>query len=93
MSPMSSSHVPDDGIALPTYPADAASHVRAVVATLVLPLRLLGFWIGVLTPVAYLPLLGGGLGAGQTLLFFALLCLQALGLVVGRNHARGRTDT
>lgn len=57
---------------------------RAVVA----PIRALAFWTAVLLPLAYLPLLAGGLTGAETSVLAALLVANALALAVGHDHAR-----
>jgi len=57
---------------------------RAVVA----PLRALSFWAAVLLPLAYLPLLSGGVTAGEGSVLLALVAANAAALYLGHGHAR-----
>jgi hypothetical protein len=57
---------------------------RAVVA----PLRALSFWTAVLLPLAYLPLLAGGLTAGEGSVLAALVLANVVALLLGHDHAR-----
>ncbi|SFG77163.1 hypothetical protein SAMN04488063_2887 [Halopelagius inordinatus] len=46
------------------------------------------FWAAVLLPFAYLPLLLGGLGEGEQLVFTAFVAANVFALVVGHDHGR-----
>jgi hypothetical protein len=48
----------------------------------------LTFWAAILLPVTYLPLLFGGLGGSEALLFAGLLACNVFALVAGHNHGR-----
>ncbi|WP_142857185.1 hypothetical protein [Salinigranum halophilum] len=50
--------------------------------------RALAFWLAVVFPVAYLPLLSGGVGPGELLPFIAVLAGNVLALTVGHDYAR-----
>jgi hypothetical protein len=52
------------------------------------PLRALSFWTAVLLPLAYLPLVADGLGAGEPTVLLALVVVNAAALVLGHGHAR-----
>lgn len=47
------------------------------------------FWASVLLPLAYLPLLYGGLGEREFALFLALVALNVVCLVLGQEHRTG----
>lgn len=67
-------------------PVDPAS-VRTVLRQSVLaPLRFLGFWAAVFLPLAYLPLVHGGLDAGETTVLAALAVVNALAVVLGHGY-------
>ncbi|MFA1611387.1 hypothetical protein [Halobellus rubicundus] len=51
-----------------------------------------GFWIAVLLPAAYLPLLAGGLTGSEGALFAGLLAANALALVAGHGHRQPSAD-
>jgi predicted thioesterase len=65
--------------------ADATTLGRRLLAT---PLRFVGFWAAVVMPFLYLPLLLGGLAAGETTVFVGLLLVHVAALVVGHEHGR-----
>lgn len=46
------------------------------------------FWLAVALPLAYLPLLVGGLAGSELVPFGILLAANALSLAVGHDHAR-----
>jgi hypothetical protein len=52
------------------------------------PLQALSFWTAVLLPLAYLPLVADGLGAGEPTVLLALVVVNAAALVLGHGHAR-----
>ncbi|WP_254763156.1 hypothetical protein [Natrinema marinum] len=50
-----------------------------------------GFWLGTLLPVAYLPIIVGGIDSISRLsLFLGLLVVHALALVVGHDYSGSR---
>ncbi|MBV0925811.1 hypothetical protein KTS45_16525 [Halomicroarcula limicola] len=58
--------------------------IRALAAG---PVRFLGFWTAILAPLAYPPLLLGGLdGQTQLLLLAGVFVANVLGLVLGRGY-------
>ena len=53
------------------------------------PARALAFWLAVVLPFAYLPLLVGGIGTEADLLTFAgLVAANAIALLAGHDHRR-----
>jgi hypothetical protein len=44
------------------------------------------FWAAIVLPVTYLPLLAGGLTGGETLLFVALVAINAGAFVLGHDY-------
>jgi len=72
--------------------ADAVRTVPQVLRSLRHPAQFVGFWVAVLMPVCYLPLLLGGLRGAQTRLFGALLVGNAMALVAGHGYGQDRTD-
>lgn len=81
---MSSSSVNDLRAALD----DAGSVVQSS-EILLAPVRRLSFWVAVALPFLYVPMLLIGLGstARQTA-FLALLCCNAVALLLGHSHLR-----
>ncbi|MCO8265379.1 hypothetical protein ACOZ4B_07085 [Haloferax prahovense] len=81
-----------------TVPRERLSQLRDVVTEeqplrlgfelVAAPLRFVGFWAAVALPFLYVPLLFGGLEAGEFTVFGGLLALNALALVLGHNYAR-----
>ncbi|SEO66283.1 hypothetical protein SAMN04487948_10447 [Halogranum amylolyticum] len=55
---------------------------------LVAPLRFVGFWVAVSMPFLYLPLLAGGLDAGEVYVFVGLLLLNLFAFVVGHEYGQ-----
>lgn len=61
--------------------------VRSFAQSLALrPLRFVGFWTGVLAPLAYPLLLYGGLDAQSLLLLVGVVALNVVGLFLGRGY-------
>ena len=50
-------------------------------------IQFLAFWIAVLAPLAYPPLLLGGLDAQTLLLLLGVVAVNVLGLLLGRGYA------
>lgn len=51
-----------------------------------------GFWLGALLPVAYLPVFLSGIDSAETLsIFCGLLAIHALALIVGHDYTGSRT--
>lgn len=70
---------------------DSVHGFRAALRRSVLaPLRFLSFWASILLPLAYLPLLHGGLTGGETTVLGALVAINALALFLGHDHRNGR---
>jgi hypothetical protein len=55
---------------------------------LLIPVRFVAFWLGVVLAFAHLPLLATGVAAEYPVGFLALLCLNVAALVVGRTYNR-----
>ena len=51
------------------------------------PLQFVGFWTGVLAPLAYPLLLYGGLDTQSLLLLIGVVVLNVAGLLLGRGYA------
>lgn len=67
---------------------DAIESLRAGVDRFLVPVRFVGFWLAVVLPLVYLPLLVGGLAAPETTVFVVLLALNILSLFAGHGYAR-----
>lgn len=63
---------------------DAARSLRDAAAD---RFRFAGFWSAVLLPLAYVPMLAGGVAGSQPSLFGALLAAHAVALVAGHDYA------
>jgi hypothetical protein len=50
--------------------------------------RAAAFWLAVALPVAYLPLLAGGVAGNELVPFVALLATNLLALTLGHDYAR-----
>jgi len=89
--PKHMSHVPRSPD-IPDLPVErdtlgrAASRVAEAARTALRNLRVAGFWAAIVLPVTYLPLLAGGLGGTEALVFVALVALNAGAFVVGHDH-------
>ena len=68
--------------------AAAQSLATSATAPAVALVRAAGFWTAVALPALYVPLLYGGLDAGQATAFLALLVAHVAALVVGHGHER-----
>lgn len=66
-------------------PADV---LRSGAETALFPLRFVAFWAAVALPFLYLPLLFGGLEAGQLTAFAGLLGAHLFALVAGHGYGR-----
>lgn len=71
---------------LPSVRDAAVSSIRKTIFT---PIRAIAFWIAVVLPFLYVPLLASGLSSAETMnAFFALLAANALALLIGHPHLR-----
>ena len=70
------------------FGASADADLRSVdlQSLTVRPLRVAAFWLGVITPLAYPPLLLGGLDSQRFLIFVGVVALNVFGLLAGRGH-------
>jgi hypothetical protein len=50
------------------------------------PLQFIAFWLAIVTPLAYPPLLLGGLDSGSFLVFVGVVALNVFGLLAGRGY-------
>ena len=50
------------------------------------PFEFAGFWSAVLLPFVYVPMLVGGVAAGQQTTFIALVALHAVALIAGHGY-------
>jgi uncharacterized RDD family membrane protein YckC len=50
--------------------------------------RAVAFWVAVVLPLAYLPLLADGVGGGELVPFGVLLAANLVALAVGHDYAR-----
>lgn len=68
-------------------PAESAALVRTALRRSVLaPLRFLGFWAAVLLPLAYLPLVHGGLTGGESTVLVTMVAVNVVSLVIGHGY-------
>lgn len=88
---MSNTSSPTGSSPVRNGPADAARGFRAALRRSVLaPLRFLAFWASILLPLAYVPLLHGGLSGSEPTILGALVAVNAAALLVGHDHRSGR---
>jgi len=66
--------------------ADALKFARSAVDTAAKPFEFAGFWSAVLLPMAYVPMLVGGLAGEQRAVFGLLLAAHAVALVAGHGY-------
>ncbi|MFC7129415.1 hypothetical protein [Haloferax chudinovii] len=52
------------------------------------PFETVAFWSAVALPLAYLPVLSGGLSSGELPIFAGLIAFHAVALVLGRDHGQ-----
>lgn len=64
---------------------NAFAHLSALSSKVV---RTVAFWLAVVFPLAYLPLLRGGVASGELLPFLALLAGNVLALTLGHDYGR-----
>jgi hypothetical protein len=82
------SHVPRS----PDFPFErdtisrATSTASETVRNAARNLRGMSFWAAIVLPMVYLPLLSGGLTGSETLLFVALIGINAGAFVLGHDH-------
>jgi len=70
-------------------PSLGDSELTAIRETVVVPVQAVAFWVAVILPFLYVPLLATGLGSpGTTEAFFGLLGANALALFIGNAHLR-----
>ncbi|MFC7203534.1 hypothetical protein ACFQJC_08415 [Haloferax namakaokahaiae] len=69
-------------------PSTTDSLASALSRTALAPVQVVAFWSAIALPLAYLPLLAGGLETGELSLFVGLLAVHAAALVIGRDHAQ-----
>jgi len=50
------------------------------------PLQFIAFWLAIVTPLAYPPLLLGGLDSQSFLVFVGVVALNVFGLLAGRGY-------
>jgi hypothetical protein len=82
---MSGAHSQTQSPRLGSLPASALANLSTLASKTA---RALAFWLAVVFPLAYLPLLPGGIGSGELLPFLALLAGNVLALTLGHDHAR-----
>jgi hypothetical protein len=66
--------------------ADLSSLADSAAETLRKPCQFAGFWSAVGLPLAYVPMLAGGLTAGEQSTFALLLAVHAFALVAGHGY-------
>lgn len=66
-------------------PTEAAPSSVAL-RSLTRPLQFVAFWLAIIAPLAYPPLLLGGLDGQSFLIFLGVVALNAFGLVAGRGY-------
>ena len=80
---MSGAHSPSPR--LPSVGTHTLASLPSMVTTAV---RATAFWLAVALPVAYLPLLAGGVAGNELVPFVALLATNLLALTLGHDYAR-----
>lgn len=71
---------------LSTNRITTGSLTAALFDTLGRPVKRVAFWTAIALPVAYLPLLVGGLRGIEVTLFPALLAANAVAIVIGQSY-------
>ncbi|MBV0902039.1 hypothetical protein [Haloarcula salina] len=67
-------------------PTEAAPRNVDLQSLAVRPLRFVAFWLAILAPLAYPPLLLGGLDSQTFLVFVGVVALNVFGLLAGRGY-------
>lgn len=67
---------------------ETVSGLESLAAPLVPPVQFVAFWMAAILPFTYLPLLATGAVAEHATAFVAVLCLNAVALVLGHGHRR-----
>jgi len=62
--------------------------LESLAAALVLPVRVVSFWVAALLPLTYLPLLATGVVADHPTVFLVVLSANAVAFVLGHGHRR-----
>jgi hypothetical protein len=73
---------------LPRLSVPDVSPLAQLSALLTTTVQCVAFWLAVVFPLAYLPLLGDGVAASELLPFTALLAGHVLALTIGHDYAR-----
>ena len=63
-----------------------ASTAKETARTAARSLRVVSFWVAVVLPIAYVPLLVGGLVGSEALVFVALIGINAGAFVLGHEY-------
>ena len=70
-------------------PSIRDAEVSSLRKTVFAPIHAVAFWIAVILPFLYVPLLASGLSSTATMnAFFALLAANAVALLIGHPHLR-----
>jgi hypothetical protein len=80
---MSGSHSQSPRFRLPEI--SPLARLSTIVTTTV---ETVAFWLSIVFPLTYLPLLGDGVAAGELLPFVALLAGHCLALTLGHDYGR-----
>lgn len=80
---MSGAHSPSSR--LPGVGTHTLASLPSMVTT---ALRAAAFWLAITLPLAYLPLLTGGIAGNELVPFVALLAANLLALTLGHDYAR-----
>lgn len=70
-----------------SLPTDVAAVRSALASVTRRQLSFFGFWTGVLAPLAYPLFLLGDLDSRSLLLLLGVVCLNVVGLLLGRDYA------
>lgn len=73
---------------LPRLGVPETSPVARLSILVTTAVRAVAFWLAVVFPLTYVPLLGDGVGSGELLAFVALLAGHVLLLTLGHDYAR-----
>lgn len=90
MEPVTMSLPEPTSLDTPTTESFPASQdaLRAAAAYAALPVRFVAFWLAVLLPLTYLPLLATGVLTGHLVTLAGMLGLNAVAFVVGHSYNR-----
>jgi hypothetical protein len=72
----------------PRLPGVGTNPLASIANLATTAVQAVAFWLAVVLPLAYLPLVAGGVTASELVPFAALLAVNVVALTVGHDHRR-----